>query len=162
MKKVILGLTGGLLLMGNVAGVQAADPVWLEGKTDQVYSIKVYHSPSCGCCKGWIDHLEDHNFQVESIEMNDVNPIKQQYGVPQQGASCHTALVNGKVIEGHVPAQDIKTLLASQNNIHLLTVPGMPSGGPGMDFDGARKDDFSVYAMDKNGKVSTYNRYEDY
>lgn len=162
MRKILLGLTTAASMAVISASALAADPVWLEGKTDQVYSIKVYHSPSCGCCKGWIDHLEDHHFQVESIEMNDVDPIKQQYGVPPQGASCHTAVVNGKVIEGHVPAQDIKTLLASQNNIHLLTVPGMPSGGPGMDFDGARKDHFSVYAMDKNGKVSTYHRYEDY
>ncbi|MFG1487699.1 DUF411 domain-containing protein [Oceanospirillum sp. HFRX-1_2] len=162
MKKIALAASLIFPLMTGSHFVQAADPVWLEGKNDQVYSIKVYHSPSCGCCKGWIEHLEDHDFKVESIEMNDVNPIKQQYGVPQEGASCHTAVVNGKVIEGHVPAQDIKTLLASQNNIHLLTVPGMPSGGPGMDFAGARKDDFSVYAMDKNGKVSTYNRYEDY
>jgi len=94
--------------------------------------------------------------------MTDVAPIKQKLGVPQDGASCHTAVVNGKVIEGHVPAQDIKTLLAADNDIQILTVPGMPSGGPGMDFDGARKDDFSVYALDKNGKVSTYHRYEGY
>ena len=162
MKKTLLGLTAAAAMAVISPSALAANPVWLEGKTAESYEIEVYHSPSCGCCKGWIEHLEDHNFLVKSIEMENVNPIKEQYGVPAQGASCHTAVVNGKVIEGHVPAQDIKTLLAADNDVHLLTVPGMPSGGPGMDFDGARKDDFSVYAMDKAGKVSTYSRYEDY
>ena len=162
MKKLLLTLTTGALMALPVAAVQAANPVWLEGKTDQAHPIKVYYSPSCGCCKGWIQHLEEHQFLVQAIETQDMTSVKQQLGVPPEGASCHTAEVNGKVIEGHVPAQDIKTLLAADNDIQLLTVPGMPSGGPGMDFDGARKDDFSVYAMDKNGKVSTYNRYEDY
>jgi hypothetical protein len=140
----------------------AANPIWQEGKTDQTYDIQVYHSPSCGCCKGWIDHLKDHNFKVESIEMHDVTPIKQRFGVPAQGASCHTAVVNGKVIEGHVPAQDIKQLLSSNSDIRLLAIPGMPSGGPGMDMEGARKDTFKVFAVSEEGKISTFKYYKEY
>lgn len=140
----------------------AADPVWQEGKTAQSYPITVYRSKSCGCCKAWLEHLENHNFDVKDVVVQDVSQYKKQYQVPQRAASCHTAVVNDKVIEGHVPAQDIKTLLASKNDIRLLTVPGMPSGGPGMDFEGARKDQFTVYAVDKNNQVSTYNEYSDY
>ena len=152
-----------LTLSISISSVQAANPVWEENRTESVYAIDVYHSPTCGCCKGWIEHLEDHNFSVNSIEMHDVSPIKQKLGVPAQGASCHTAVVNGLVVEGHVPAQDIKTLLNQKtHNTRLLTVPGMPSGGPGMDMPGARKDAFKVYAVSDQDEVSTYNEYEDY
>ncbi|WP_415896351.1 DUF411 domain-containing protein [Neptuniibacter sp. QD57_21] len=159
MKKLIIGLVSAVLCMP----VFAADPYWEEGKTDQSYEIDVYHSPTCGCCKEWITHLEQHNFNVNSIEMHDVSPIKQRLGVPAQGASCHTGVVNGLVVEGHVPAQDIKKLLAdNSDNIRLLTVPGMPSGGPGMDMEGARKDDFKVYAVSDKNEVSVYSEYADY
>ena len=140
----------------------AGDPVWLEGKTDQQYEITVYRSATCGCCKGWISHLKEHNFSVRDVVVNDVNPHKQRLGVPQQAASCHTAEVNGKVIEGHVPAQDIKRLLAENNTIRLLAVPGMPSGGPGMDMPGAPRDEFKVFSVDDNNQVGTFNSYSDY
>jgi len=153
-----------LMALGCVLSVlvQAANPVWLEGKNEQSYEIQVYHSPTCGCCKGWVDHLKAHNFKVESIEMHDVTPVKQKYGVPPRGASCHTAVVNGKVIEGHVPAQDIKRLLNAESDIRLLSVPGMPSGGPRMDYDGARKDAFKVFAINEQGEVSTFRQYQNY
>jgi len=141
----------------------SGDPVWREGGSAQSYSIDVYHSPTCGCCKGWITHLEEHNFKVNSIEMHDVSPIKQKLLVPPQGASCHTALVNGLVVEGHVPAQDIKTLLAkADSDIRLLTVPGMPSGGPSMDQEGARKDKFKVYSINNHDEVKVYKVYDHY
>ncbi len=150
------------LAMGSSATAVAADPVWLEGRTDKNYEITVYRSASCGCCKGWISHLKDHNFTVRDVVVDDVSPFKEKLGVPPQGASCHTAEVNGKVIEGHVPARDIKTLLSSDSDIRLLTVPGMPSGGPGMDMEGARKDAFKVYAVSENDKVSVFNEYTHY
>lgn len=162
MKKRVLISTILTLLLSTGMTAHAANPIWQEGKTDLAYDIQVYHSPTCGCCKGWVDHLKDHHFKVESIEMHDVTPIKQRFGVPAQGASCHTAVVNGKVIEGHVPAQDIKQLLSSKSDIRLLAVPGMPSGGPGMDFEGARKDAFKVFAVSEEGRVSTFNHYEQY
>ncbi len=150
------------LATGSSVSAFAANPVWLEGKTDANYDITVYRSASCGCCKGWISHLEDHNFTVNDVVVEDVNSYKEKLGVPPQGASCHTAQVNGKVIEGHVPAQDIKALLAKSSNIRLLTVPGMPSGGPGMDMEGARQDDFKVYAVSENEEVSIFNEYTRY
>ncbi|MBR9868339.1 MAG: DUF411 domain-containing protein [Oceanospirillales bacterium] len=159
MKKLILIVT--CLLSLSLNGY-AADAVWLQGKTDQQYEITVYRSASCGCCKGWISHLKEHNFTVKDIVVNDVNPQKQRLGVPANAASCHTAEVNGKVIEGHVPAQDIKRLLATNNDIQLLAVPGMPSGGPGMDSAGARKDGFTVYSMDSQKQIGSFSHYKDY
>lgn len=157
---LIATLTLGLL--GHGAPASAENPVWLQGKTEQSYDITVYHSASCGCCKGWIDHLRDHNFKVNSVETEDLDPIKQRFGVPPEGASCHTAVVNGKVIEGHVPAQDIKALLEANNDIRLLTVPGMPQGGPGMDYEGAGKDAFRVWAVTETNQIGVYKEYQDY
>lgn len=165
MKKVLLPVMAFLMSLSFYSlsfNSYAGDPVWLENKTDQQYEITVYRSASCGCCKGWISHLKEHNFSVKDITVNDVNPHKTRLGVPAQATSCHTAEVNGKVIEGHVPAQDIKRLLASDNDIRLLAVPGMPSGGPGMDMPGARRDDFTVFSVDENDQVGTYNQYSGY
>ncbi|MGB0466637.1 MAG: DUF411 domain-containing protein [Pontibacterium sp.] len=140
----------------------AANPVWAENKTDKSYAITVYRSATCGCCKDWISHLKDHNFLVNDVVVKDVAVHKTRLDVPPQGASCHTAEVNGKVIEGHVPAQDIKRLLASESSIRLLTVPGMPSGGPGMDAEGAREDAFKVYSVSTDNKVGVYQEYSGY
>ena len=160
MKKVLVILAGILSLSLNS---YAADPVWLEGKTQDSYEITVYRSASCGCCKGWISHLKDHDFSVNDVVVNDVNPHKTRLGVPAQAASCHTAEVNGKVIEGHVPAQDIKRLLANKgSDVRLLAVPGMPSGGPGMDMPGAPKHAFTVFSVDSQNQVDSYKQYKDY
>lgn len=161
MKKLIITALLATLAL-PVSQVNAANPVWLEGKTEQAYDITVYRSASCGCCKAWISHLKDHNFVVDDVVVADVSPYKQKLGVPQQGTSCHTAEVNGKVIEGHVPAQDIKRLLSEESNIRLLTVPGMPSGGPGMDMPGAAKQDFKVFSVSEDNKVDIYQSYSDY
>lgn len=160
-------ITPALILAAVVFGLSsmpsnAADPVWLKNLTEERYDITVYRTASCGCCKGWVSHLKDHNFNVDDVVVEDVDPLKKQYGVPPQGASCHTAVVNGKVIEGHVPAQDIKRLLASDSDVRLLTVPGMPSGGPGMDMDGARKDPFKVYGVTESGDVTVFGEYKKY
>jgi hypothetical protein len=162
MKKTIFSVVVAIALNTVSLSSQAGDPVWLKQQSAETYDITVYRAESCGCCKGWIDHLKDHNFNVEDVVVDDVDPYKQKYGVPAQGASCHTAVVNGKVIEGHVPAQDIKKLLTGDSDIRLLTVPGMPSGGPGMDWEGARKDSFKVYGVSEEGKVSVFKEYQSY
>ena len=140
----------------------ASNPIWLEGKTDERHKITVYRSASCGCCKGWINHLEDHNFVVKDVTVDDVNKFKHQFNVPTQAASCHTAVVDGVVIEGHVPAQDIKRLLSDKGSVRLLTVPAMPSGAPGMDSAGAPSDAFKVYAVGKDDRVEVFKAYSDY
>ena len=140
----------------------AGNPFWLEGKTDDRHQITVYRSASCGCCKGWIDHLRAHNFDVTDVTVADVNEYKLKFKVPPKGASCHTAVVDGITIEGHVPAQDIKRLLANRGDIRLLTVPAMPSGTPGMDTPGAPKDEFHVYSVSNDDGVDIFQTYSDY
>jgi hypothetical protein len=159
MKIIFFALSSSLMLTTS----WAANPVWQEGKTNTRHEITVYRSASCGCCKGWIDHLKDHNFDVKDVTVDDVSKYKTQFEVPAQAASCHTAQVNGVTIEGHVPAQDIKRVLADNAaDIRLLTVPAMPSGTPGMDTPGASKDDFNVFSISKDNKIGIYKTYTDY
>lgn len=94
--------------------------------------IEVWKSPTCGCCKDWITHLEDNGFEVTHYDTGN-NRIRAQVGMPQKYGSCHTAIIDGYVIEGHVPAKDIRKLLELKPTAVGLSVPGMPVGTPGMD-----------------------------
>jgi hypothetical protein len=118
----------------------------------------VYRSPECTCCGGWIDHLKTHGFKIKDFRTPDIEAVKQKYNVPDNLTSCHTAIVNGYVIEGHVPAQDIKRLLQEKPNVLGLSVPQMPVGTPGMEM-GNQKDPFSVFAFDNRSRVAVFNEY---
>ncbi|WP_442937768.1 DUF411 domain-containing protein [Nostoc sp.] len=118
----------------------------------------VYHSPDCNCCGGWIDHLKAQGFKITDFSTPDIETVKQKYNVPDNLSSCHTAIVNGYVIEGHVPADDIKRLLQEQPNVAGLSVPQMPVGTPGMEM-GNRKDPFSVLSFDRKNSVAVFNKY---
>lgn len=120
-------------------------------------TITVYKSPTCGCCTKWISHLEENGFKVEARNTNNVNKYKQEAGLQPGLASCHTAFVDGYAIEGHVPASDIKRLLAERPAVKGLTVPGMPMGSPGM--EGPRKDRYSVLTFDESGKTTVYSTH---
>jgi hypothetical protein len=118
----------------------------------------VYKSPSCGCCSKWVEHLEEHGFEVETIESSDMNAVKQRLGVPKGLASCHTAVVNDTyVIEGHVPAAEIRRLFESGADVKGLAVPGMPGGSPGM--ESAPAVDYQVIAFDGEGNEEVYAEY---
>jgi len=119
--------------------------------------VQVYKSPTCGCCHKWVEHLEEAGFIVEAHDMNDVSPVKEENGVAPDISSCHTALVDGYVIEGHVPAADIKRLLKDRPAVAGLAVPGMPMGSPGM--EGARTDPYNVVAFDKAGKRYVFAKH---
>lgn len=125
---------------------------------DQPVDIIVYRSPTCGCCGKWIQHLKQNNFNVKDILTDDMNEIKDKYGVPKEMASCHTALVNGYVIEGHVPASDILKLLTSKPNVVGLAVPGMVTGSPGMEM-GDAKHPYDVMSFDKEKHFQIFNSY---
>lgn len=115
----------------------------------------VYKSPTCGCCSKWVEHLEEHDFEVKTIESSDMNAVKKQLGVPKGLASCHTAVVNGTyVIEGHVPAEDIRRLFESGSNAKGLAVPGMPGGSPGM--ESAPATPYEVILFDAEGNTEVY------
>ena len=121
-------------------------------------TIDVYKSPTCGCCVKWIDHLEANGFTVRSHDTGNLAQHKQRLGIPAGYQSCHTAEVGGYVIEGHVPASDIKRLLKDKPHARGLTLPGMPVGSPGME-QGSQKDAYEVILLDKNGAPRVYSRY---
>jgi len=121
--------------------------------------IVVYRSPTCDCCGKWLEHLKKNNFNVKNIVTDDVQAIKNKYGVSEAMASCHTAIVDGYVIEGHVPANDVMTLLKTKPKIVGIAVPGMPSGTPGMEM-GDRKDSYNVMSFDKENHYEIFNSYE--
>ena len=123
--------------------------------------INVYYSKTCGCCKKWMSHLKQHNFNVKQSPVDFVNNTKKKYGVKGEYASCHTAIIGGYVIEGHVPADDIKRLLKEKPDIIGLSVPAMPVGTPGMEH-GNQKDPFYVITLPKKGEPEIYHSYEKY
>lgn len=126
---------------------------------DRKPELTVYKTPWCGCCTKWVDHMNENGFSVTAVEVEDIEVYKQQYGIPTNLSSCHTALVGGYVIEGHVPAADVLRLLQDRPDIHGLTVPGMPVGSPGMEM-GTRVQPYDVLAIKHDGSVYTYNQYE--
>jgi len=119
--------------------------------------VTVYKSPTCGCCERWIDHLEDNGFDVVTKDVRDFSAIKAAHSVAPRLASCHTALVDGYVVEGHVPVADIRRLLAERPAVKGLAVPGMPMGSPGM--EGARKDPYDVLTFDGEGRTKVFARH---
>jgi hypothetical protein len=130
-------------------------------KGNQTTLATVYHSVECTCCKGWISHLRKEGFAIKDIPTDNIEAIKHNYKVPDKLASCHTGIINGYVIEGHVPGKDIKNLLQQKPNIIGLSVPQMPVGTPGMEM-GNRKDPFNVVSFDNKDRVMIFNKYFSY
>lgn len=122
---------------------------------DDTDSIHVYKSPTCGCCSDWIDHLEDNGFEVTTTDTNDMGKIKADAGLIAGLGSCHTAFVGDYVIEGHVPADDIRRLLSEAPQATGLSVPGMPAGSPGMEM-GDRKDHYKVILFNEQGQTRVF------
>jgi hypothetical protein len=122
--------------------------------------VEVWKDPSCGCCKDWVDHLQAKGFQVKVHDIGNA-AVRKQLGIPDKLGSCHTALVGGYAIEGHVPAADIHRLLKEKPLAIGLTVPGMPVGTPGMDapiYQG-RQDPYDVLLVLKGGNTRIYQSY---
>jgi hypothetical protein len=119
--------------------------------------ITVYKDASCGCCKSWIEHLIKHGYRVDAKDSPDMTEIKRSLGVPEGLSACHTAVVNGYLIEGHVPAADIARLLKTKPKVAGLAVPGMPMGSPGM--EGPRTQKYDVLSFDKAGKTKVFASY---
>lgn len=138
-----------------------AAAIWLlDGKnllaTAPKKRMTVYKSPTCGCCNAWVKHVRAAGYAVEAVDVDDVTPYKKKFGVPLDLSSCHTGVVDGYAIEGHVPADVIDRLLKERpRNARALAVPGMPLGSPGMEVPG-RKDAYQVMLIDRNGKATVY------
>ncbi|PUA20139.1 DUF411 domain-containing protein [Glaciimonas sp. PCH181] len=135
-----------LLTVGISAPVFAAKPV-----------IDVFKDANCGCCTGWIKHLQDNGFSVNATNVADTSTYRKKFQIPDALGSCHTATVGGYSIEGHVPAQDIQRLLKERPQAIGLAVPGMPAGSPGM--EGPRKMAYDVILVKTDGKQTVYHHY---
>ncbi|WP_290653228.1 DUF411 domain-containing protein [Idiomarina sp.] len=155
---VVIGAGATLAIQANESD-QSSVAQAESGKT--VQAITIYKSPNCGCCQDWAEHLAANGLETRIVETDNLNEIKQEYDVPRDMASCHTALIGDLVIEGHVPANDIVAYLEDpQFNTIGLSVPGMPHGTPGMET--GRKDDYQVIAFNANGKQGVFREHKDY
>ena len=119
--------------------------------------ITVYKGRYCGCCSAWIEHLKKSGFETRVQEVSDTTPYREKYGVPEALGSCHTAVVGGYAIEGHVPAADIMRLLRERPKATGIAVPAMPMGSPGM--PGPRKDSYETLLFDVGGKYVVFERH---
>jgi hypothetical protein len=117
--------------------------------------ITVYKTPTCGCCGKWVEHMTKAGFAPVVKDLPEVGSTKAKLGVPAEFGSCHTSLVDGYIVEGHVPADVVKQLLKERPKVAGIAVPGMPIGSPGME-QGDQKDPYNVIAFDKSGKTSVY------
>ena len=142
----------GLLLLAAL--VWSAAP---SAFAQRIPSVTVYKTATCGCCKDWVKHLEANGFRVESHDVTDLDRIKQNLGVRPQYASCHTAIADGYTLEGHVPAGDIKRLLAERPKGRGLAVPGMPGGSPGM--ESAPKQPYATLLIDDLGGAKVFEQH---
>ena len=118
--------------------------------------VEVYKTSTCGCCRIWVEHLQSSGFTVRTTDVEDLSGIKTKHGVPSRLQSCHTGVVDGYVVEGHVPAADIQRMLKERPKVAGLAVAGMPIGSPGMEVKGVTPQPFDVMAFQKDGKSSVY------
>ncbi len=120
--------------------------------------VVVYKSPYCGCCASWAKRLTRAGFTITVRNVEDLDPVKRRYKVPGRLEACHTAVVDGYVVEGHVPVASIRRMLRERPEIAGIAVPGMPAGAPGMDA-GGRRDPYDVLTFTADGAVATYESY---
>lgn len=119
----------------------------------------VHKSASCGCCGLWVDHMREAGFQVEVRDVDNLNPVKERVGVPLGKGSCHTAEVGGYFVEGHVPAEDIKRLLAQKPDAKGLVLPGMPAGSPGMEMPDGMTQPYTVELVGGDGSTTAFAQH---
>ncbi len=119
--------------------------------------VVVYKSPTCGCCSLWVDHLRANGFTVVARDTSDMAAIKRRLGVPAAMESCHTSIVDGYIVEGHVPAADVERLLSARPAVVGIAVPGMPMGSPGM--EGPRSDRYDVLTFDRAGRSTVFSSH---
>jgi hypothetical protein len=147
-------------LLTQIAGLAAVATIGSSRLGAQTPTrIIVYKSPTCGCCGKWVEHMTANGFAAQVNNVDDMNPIKNTHKIAAELQSCHTTLVGGYVIEGHVPASDVKRLLAAKpKGIVGLTIPGMPASAPGMDQ--LPFVPYTVLTFDAAGKTAVYARHQ--
>lgn len=148
-----------LLAAFGLIGAATVAPRLARAATDPL-AVEVWKDPSCGCCKDWVAHMQDNGFAV-TVHDSGNNAVRTRLGLPQKLGSCHTALVGGYLIEGHVPAGDVRKLLAQKTKALGLAVPGMPVGSPGMDgaVYAGRRDPYDVLLVARDGGTRVFSSY---
>lgn len=135
--------------------ILAAIPVAACSRSAKAPELQVYKSPTCGCCGAWVEHIRASGLQAVVHETEDLNPVAARLGVPDALRSCHTAVIDGHFVEGHVPAADIKKLIAERPPARGIAVPGMPIGSPGME-QGDRRDAYVTLLVNRQGVARTF------
>lgn len=152
---------GVLFALPAGAQVLTAAPKAAASPVERLPLVVVHKSPTCGCCTLWVEHMRRAGFPVDVREAPDVAPVKRRVGVPAGKDSCHTATVGGYFVEGHVPAADVKRLLAEQPDATGLAVPGMPLGSPGMEVPGGQTRPYAVELVKRDGSTEVFSRHGD-
>ena len=141
-------------LLSSAAGVTL--PGMAQAQTRPTRALTVYKSPTCACCDGWVAHMREAGFAATVRVTADLRAVRLARGVPDSLASCHTGVVGGYAIEGHVPAADVVRLLAQRPSAVGITVPGMPLGSPGMESPGMTAHPYDVHSFDAQGKTKVF------
>ena len=142
------------ILLATMLGFLAATTVQ-AGDYETPKDITVYKNPQCGCCTKWVTYLEGHGYNVTVEEKRDVYEVKAELGVPENLAACHTAVIDGYVVEGHITHRDIQRLLLMRPDVKGIAVPGMPVGTPGMEVGDIRHP-YNVISFDENGMMQVF------
>ena len=144
LRGVIAGALLGLATLGFLAPAVADDD-----------EVVMYKDPNCGCCGKWAEHMREHGFKVREVATTEMGQVKGEAGVPQALGSCHTAKVGGYVVEGHVPAADVRRMLTDKPAIAGISAPGMPMGSPGMEGP-YPADRYDVVSFDAQGRAAVF------
>ena len=145
-----LVVTAGVL--GSLAGLAAQ-----RGTAGP--AIEIFKTPSCGCCLKWVEYMKTNGFSVRAINVEDIAAVKSSYHVPDEAQSCHTGVVEGYAIEGHVPAVDVRRLLKERPSVAGIAVAGMPVGSPGMEVEGVKPQAFNTVSFDKQGTIKVFQKH---
>lgn len=144
-----------LLVIGVSAGATAACAQTARPSSD----LAVYKSPTCGCCGAWVEHMTGAGFRARVFEVADPGAVRRAQGIPEPLASCHTAVIGGYVLEGHVPAEDVRRLLEERPDALGLAVPAMPLGSPGMETPDGRRELYDTLLILKGGGTRIFARH---
>ena len=145
-----------LVAFGALLPLTVTAMLWWPTENAGATEVTVYKTATCGCCGKWVEHLEDRDFSVTTKNVHDLSNTKAHLGVPAKLSSCHTAVVEGYVVEGHVPADVIQRLITERPPVTGIAVPGMPAGSPGMEV--GYRQPYDVLTFDEAGKTEVYSR----
>lgn len=142
---------------GGAPGAQTQAATLASAGAIDTLAVATWKTPTCGCCSQWVEYMRKHGYRVSATDVANVAPVKRQHGLPEDMESCHTSLIGGYVVEGHVPVEDIRRMLAERPDIIGIAAPGMPQGSPGMETGIVQK--YNVMAIGKDGSKKVWSAH---